>query len=1109
MKDFVAENFVIEDFNLEENLFLEASAGTGKTYSLEHLLLRLVVEQGQSLHSVLLITFTNKAAAELRARVGSRLRECLGALPGDSQLVNRGLAARIKERFHCNLKEGDSTAKLRTHLEDELTNLDQAKISTIHAFCLSMLTENPQLSGLAPGFSILSEQAIERRMALLTRQYCEEQGYTASETQAIEKVISDTKSNLMAYPVAYEDLTLEDLVSVEQIKDLVVPEISEEEIKKFVHGTDIPAFLLMQSAMQSLVTKGETLSEKAAENPFQKVAGYLNGNKNIIRSKGNPKQEFIERIAYFQPAHLDVLLASMQAYQQGKFTLSEKLLNSIKTIRTSTAESKRQNSEILQNDFIQLLHKNINKFSPVMGDQLSCIIIDEFQDTDLPQWEIFFNTANTNNIPLWVVGDPKQAIYSFRGGDIETYFRARGDLSSLSKGYNPVKQLTTNYRSGSRLGDAFNRLFVNDNWFNPSLGKKELMPYLVTSSLTGVDLNYVKNLKSGFYPVLLQSENQFYERAADIIQGQSLLEQGTVAVLVRSWRQANQVVTALQKRGIPYESTGNPKESREAMETKTLLEAVENPAEFQQRLLLTRFGPYEPENAADLEKEKEKVSGWVFYKKLQSLAAHKAWPSFFSCLKEESYLSKRLAGEADPLGVLLSYEQIWSSILDMAQGSQMSLAELIDHFEWDMANKLQKDELEEDYITSATREENVVQVMTIHKSKGLEYDSVFVYPYEKPPAPQKTHWSLGYQKKSKITRLAYGKPREDTIFKYQQEYSAQAEARRLHYVACTRAKKNLFYYFNEDHFAIDLLKDYDVTMPVSKQRASQQTPNEKLMSRFVDMLETGPGFKGRGSSYQSYTSLSKKVTLADDPSFKDDEIETEIITEQELQYNLLPRGAQFGTQLHACLEQENWDVILQEPKSLNLGRYLQGLRAYSQKDDIEKEKMVGQLQKMLQNTLLANLELHGGTLRLGDEPGIPQDKEADFVLSLNGRASEINLRFLQGSIDLVFLYKDYYYILDWKSNLLSAAQVLSPGNYTREKYGLQQKIYKLALYEWLKSRQVNPKWLGGTIYLYCRHAMQGTSQGVDVQLQKEAYDYEAECRELLSYCNSALAGGSL
>ena len=71
-----------------------------------------------------------------------------------------------------------------------------------------MLTENPQLSGLAPGFSILSEQAIERRMALLTRQYCEEQGYTSSETQAIEKVISDTKSTLLAYPIAYEGLTL-------------------------------------------------------------------------------------------------------------------------------------------------------------------------------------------------------------------------------------------------------------------------------------------------------------------------------------------------------------------------------------------------------------------------------------------------------------------------------------------------------------------------------------------------------------------------------------------------------------------------------------------------------------------------------------------------------------------------------------------------------------------------------------------------------------------------------------------------------------------------------------------------------------------------------------
>ena len=100
---------------------------------------------------------------------------------------------------------------------------------------------------------------------------------------------------------------------------------------------------------------------------------------------------------------------------------------------------------------------------------------------------------------------------------------------------------------------------------------------------------------------------------------------------------------ALQKRGIPYESTGNHKESREAMETKALLEALENPAEFQHRLLLTCFGPHEPENAAALEEEKEKVSGWLFIKNCKA-SPLLGLAVFFSCLKEESFLAKRLAG---------------------------------------------------------------------------------------------------------------------------------------------------------------------------------------------------------------------------------------------------------------------------------------------------------------------------------------------------------------------------------------------------------------------------------------------------------------------------------
>ena len=64
------------------------------------------------------------------------------------------------------------------------------------------------------------------------------------------------------------------------------------------------------------------------------------------------------------------------------------------------------------------------------------------------------------------------------------------------------------------------------------------------------------------------------------------------------------------------------------------------------------------------------------------------------------------------------------------------------------------------------------------------------------------------------------------------------------------------------------------------------------------------------------------MTLADDPLFKDDEIETDIVTEQELQYNLLPRGAQFGTQLHSCLEHEDWGNILKEPKESESGEIL-------------------------------------------------------------------------------------------------------------------------------------------------------------------------------------------
>ena len=197
-----------------------------------------------------------------------------------------------------------------------------------------------------------------------------------------------------------------------------------------MHKAQKDPIRLLIKVLNQMINKENINLETGGKYPFERIEKYLTESDKIFQVKVSADKALLNKIRFFQPASIRTLISFLQAYPVG---LYHGLIKAVHTIRTRTVVSMRQNSEILQNDFIQLMHKNIKEFGKVMGDQLTHIIIDEFQDTDLPQWEIFFNNAKNNKIPLWVVGDPKQAIYSFRGGDIQTYFKARDALLKISQ----------------------------------------------------------------------------------------------------------------------------------------------------------------------------------------------------------------------------------------------------------------------------------------------------------------------------------------------------------------------------------------------------------------------------------------------------------------------------------------------------------------------------------------------------------------------------------------------------------------------------------------------------------------------------------------------------
>jgi exodeoxyribonuclease V beta subunit len=746
-------------FNMEWNprVVVEASAGTGKTYTIVGLFIRLLIEKELDLDQILVMTFTNKATAELRGRILERLRECVTALESGNVSDDDFL-----KEFSKWVKNRDAKSVL-DRLKRAIQNFDESRVFTIHGFCQKVLTEEALLAGVPFDMEIVQNddlllQASEDfwRMFMNQNSSCEAGRYYIQKLRKIAKSPSEligregigdlfnqktavVEGEVMDDPISY----LED---VSNLRKKVTEEWqrSKQEILPILENCDVKSYARYLDGRLKKLTdfiEDDYYESDTPDSLQYFTSDYLYDQDNV-KSGGKPtkKHSFFEICTRYHELISDI--------DRVKTTLIREAFSEISKRREDLAVG---SGAMTYDDLLLALHKALS--DPERGPHLSekllksypYALVDEFQDTDSIQYSIFDSIypKSAESSSLMMIGDPKQAIYAFRGADVYTYFQARKDG-------NPVfYSLNKNFRSSNNLIEAVNALFDDParkpfieediEFFKSEVGNRDIgLEYLVGD-------NPPVPFKVTLHPGLISNKgdcrefayNQTVKQVAELLEDHSIrirdsetkkmrsLEAGDIAILVSGHKDAVQIKKRLKDVGVDAVTYSQEKvfDTFEAKRLELLMQAVLEPLHQNSvnNLLLSGLMGTDAGRLFEM-KEDDRLRQQVSD---ELTGLYEIWVKYGFQLMFRSFLYKK--GRLDQLALMRSSERILTNLHQLAdicsrieQDSNMDPHTLYSWFVKEMNNPRKDDE----QTLLLESDQNLVKISTIHGSKGLEYPVV-------------------------------------------------------------------------------------------------------------------------------------------------------------------------------------------------------------------------------------------------------------------------------------------------------------------------------------------------------------------------------------------------
>ena len=1098
---------------------IEASAGTGKTYTLEHLVIQLILE-GIPLESILVVTYTKKATLELIARVREKLQYVLD-LETDE------------------LREGTSFWQIgdeqRTRLRSALASFDKASISTIHGFCQRVLQDSAFEGGRLFRQELSStEDCFDKAFRELVRStFSVQMGAVFKDALATFGTLNSFRKLLKEALPEYDALDLPDPTQA----NAAVDEFPEELAKQFIHQPD--------GTLRSLFIDAGVKNKRTLKAMADRLELILAGLQKV-RETGHRESFWsdkflVDQIRDYSTGFSEESLGGdarllSQAYRRLQAISPKALFTAIflRAVKERMDRNKREEGLFDFNDLIALVHAAVH--SPDGETLVSRIrkryqvaLIDEFQDTDQKQWEVFrkiFLSPDSSH-RLLVVGDPKQAIYSFRGGDLPTYRLATRAITARGK-------LDKNFRSTPDVIAAYNEIFrmdpeapfftgsnldyydsANDavRYGNPRKlqfinARGEEMDAIRVVDVTDAKAGPAKRHAARALAVALKEtlgQGRFGEEGKE----RPLLPED-VLVLTRTKKEGRIAARALRDVGIPsatYREEGLF-DRPEAEACRDLLLAIASPYDESLRAKAL-LGPFFGLSFKGVEGCRELKDSHAIYIRLlrwRKLSEDGHFSEFFSRILSESGLSQRLLFLEEGCRTLTNIQHI----LDLLNREALSRHLTIHDLAVQVQRWIDGDDrptVEESDTQRLERSSGVVQIITIHKAKGLEAPVVVLFGgISKAPASDIHRYHPGKEGPRKVI---LGSLSGDQDVKEQVRREEVEEGERLMYVALTRAMAQLILPRFVNEKSLDPTANYrcvnrrllailGTTEPVKatqKIRLHPFTPDANpdpvaaAVRRFSEWHPTLPppltqpdfrhlAIQGRPIWMFSYTGLHLGLKNLEGASSSQAPHNFEHRASSHVRVG--PKGsAEFGSKVHAFLERVKLDTFLdrdfqawrQEASIVELALILA-------EGEVRETVLAWAFQVMTSPLALPG----GGSTVLARAARIL--REVDFLTPYPGYRD-----LLDGSIDLLFQEGERTYFLDWKTTDLPAYDEATMAEEVKAEYWIQIQIYTITTCRLLKieSEADYEKAFGGLIYVFLR----GLPNGGIWTLRPSWNDYQA------------------
>jgi len=824
MKIFDPINTLLKGTNL-----IEASAGTGKTYTIAGIFLRLIIEERLAVDQILVVTFTKAATEELKERIRNKL------LTAKSAFLNEGGNDDFMDAL---VKKYDNPALAVQRIQDAVIDFDNAAIFTIHGFCQRILHENAfetqslfdtELVTDSLGFSqevvddfwrkhfySLPPQLLsyilkkisgpEYFLKLLTQKRAAdirivpelEAPDLTKRLGDFEKVFNKLKA---CWPAARDPLMV-------MFKDPSLSGTIYGSLKSKTHPAGISKRDLTVASM--IASMDRFVDEKSIGFPLFKGFDKFTSTKIEQSTRKNYTPPSHEIFDVCDTLHIKsvALEAEMETYWVYLKTLFFKFAQAQLLLL-----KKRRNIQFYDDLLVKVKNaledKGGNKLATTIRQKYRAALVDEFQDTDSLQYEIFTRLFASKESTLFMIGDPKQAIYSFRGADIFSYMKAARSVDSKYT-------LIENWRSTPGLITAVNTLFSNSHapfvydqiGFEKGAPGREAEAIIPTFSAPLV-LWYLTPKEQSSKPKPL-SKTEAVPLIARAVSDEILrliskkknggcdpvsdpINAGDIAVLVRTNRQAQIIKDSLSSKRIPsvLQNTGNIFHAHEALELERILLSIAEPANERlfKTALVTEIIGY---SGIELNSAEENPFGLTHrsdgFREYFRLWNRYGFIRMIRMLMVRERVRERLLVLPDGERRLTNLLQLTEILHQASVDKKLGMNGLL---KWLSEQRRASTPESETHQLRLESDDQAVKIITIHKSKGLEYPVVFC-PFAWDGSMIKNREIQFHNHENRETLTLDLGSKEIRTHLTQAQNELLSENLRLLYVALTRATKKCY-----------------------------------------------------------------------------------------------------------------------------------------------------------------------------------------------------------------------------------------------------------------------------------------------------------------------------